>query len=175
MKPRLKTSGKWTEFPKEYIKQIQEVFSEAFADRLQNAKLIVEGRIYSKEVLLRVGFLEKGRLAQPNFECSVDYSPEKQDAVDRIYNCIDATASMMQDYFDSDGEVEFPYTWQPTDFQGQKVYLQYSTENSELEAEANKILGVADDSLVKEHEDEPEIEEVQDSVEKDPDDDGTRH
>ncbi|KYG63855.1 hypothetical protein AZI86_13635 [Bdellovibrio bacteriovorus] len=150
MNPRLKSSKKWTAFPKEYSDQIQAVFEENFAQYLDDAELIIEGRIYQEEIMLRVGYLEKGRLSQANFEISMNYSREKQDAVKRIHNCVDAAASMMMDYVENEGQVDFPYTWKEVPFQGNKIYMQFNTENSSLEAQANKLLGVNEESLVQE-------------------------
>lgn len=156
MNPRLKTSKKWTAFPKEYSDQIQSVFAENFASYLKNAELIIEGRIYPEEIVLRVGYHEKNRLAQANFEVSMNYSQEKQDAISKIHSCVDAAASMMLDYLENDAEVDFPYTWKEVDFQGQKLFLQFNTENSSLEAEANKLLGIDEDTLLVDEEDESE-------------------
>lgn len=152
MNPRLKSSKKWTGFPKEYSDQIQAVFKENFAQYLEEGELIIEGRIYTEEIVLRVGYLEKGRLAQANFEVSMNYSQDEQDAVKRIHNCVDAAASMMMEYLENDGEVDFPYTWKEFPFQGKKIYLQFSTENTSLEEQANKLLGVDDESLYHEEE-----------------------
>ncbi len=163
MNPRLKSSKKWTNFPKEYSDQIQAVFNENFAQYLEDAELIIEGRIYTEEIVLRVGYHEAGRLAQANFEVSMNYSQEQQDAVSRIHNCVDAAASMMMEYFEKEGEVDFPYVWQEFPFQGKKLYLQYSTENSNLEAEANRLLGIEDESIVYE---EAESEDALSRAEK---------
>ncbi len=157
MQPRLKSSKKWTAFPSEYSEQIETVFKENFAKQLSAGKLIIEGRIYPEEILLRVGLNEKGKLAQANFEVSMDSSPSKKDAVERIHNCIDAAASMMLEYFENDGDVEFPRVWQEYPFQGQALYLQYSTENTDLEAQANALLGDdAEEALVHEEDTEEE-------------------
>lgn len=153
MNPRLTSSKKWTKFPKEYLSQIEQAFSDAFAAQLATGKLLIEGRIYPEEIMLRVGFLEKGRLQQANFEVSINYSQQDQDAVDRIYNCIDAAASMMGEYFASEGDVDFPRSWKEYDFDGKMIFVQYSTENSDLEAEANKLLGLDDNALVQEEQD----------------------
>ena len=153
MNPRLKSSKKWTAFPKEYSDQIQTVFKENFAQYLDGADLIVEGRIYPEEVTLRVGYLEKGRLTQANFEVSMNYSSEQQDTVQRIHNCIDAAASMMLEYLETDGEVDFPYVWKEIPFQGKKLFMQFNTENSSLEAEANRLLGLEEGTLLTEEED----------------------
>jgi hypothetical protein len=150
MNPRLKTSKKWTEFPKEYLTQIQDVFQETFKKHLEHAKLIVEGRIYTEEILLRVGVLEKGRLAQINFEVSMNYSTKTKDAVDRIHDAIDAVASLMNDYFASNGEIEFPLTWQEFEFNKRSLYIQFTTVNSTLEAEADALLGKSFEEMVQE-------------------------
>lgn len=150
MNPRLKSSKKWTSFPKEYSDQILTVFTENFAQYLDQGELIIEGRIYPEEILLRVGYLEKGRLAQANFEISMNYSQEDQDAVKRIHNCVDAAASMMLEYLENDGEVDFPYLWKEVPFEGKNLFLQFNTENSSLEAEANKLLGLDEDALLRE-------------------------
>lgn len=154
MQPRLKTSKKWTAFPKEYQDQIEKVFHENFSEQLGQNKLIIEGRIYPEEVLLRVGIGEKGRLTQANFEVSMAYDAKKKDAVERIHNCIDAAASMMMDYFDADTDVEFPRVWQEYPFQGHKIYLQYTTVNTDLEAQADALLGEDSEALVTEEENE---------------------
>lgn len=169
MVPRLKSSKKWTNFPKEYSDQIQAVFKENFAQYLEDAELIIEGRIYSEEITLRVGYHQKGRLVQANFETSMNYSQDEQDAVSRIHNCVDAAASMMMEYFDQDGDVDFPYTWKEFPFQGKKLYLRFSSENSELEAEADRLLGIDRDAMVSEEtEDDDALTRAEQSEELSP-------
>jgi hypothetical protein len=166
MNPRLKTSKKWTAFPGEYVAQIQSVFSESFAKYLREAKLVVEGRIYPEEILLRVGVLEKDRLSQANFEVSMNYSPKTKDAVERIHDCIDAAASMMNDYFESNGEAEFPRTWQEFDFNKKAIFLQFTTVNSDLESQANALLGQSfEDMVLEEKETEDAIDHATEKAE----------
>ena len=160
MKPRRESSKKWTSLPKEYIQQIHEVFTENFATHLKNSKLIVEGRIYPEEVILRVGSLENGRLRQINFEASLDTDPKALNAPDQILVAIDALASMMAEYYETgnsemeNGEMKdqeddtkelestkhFPQIWQKIEIKKKTLWVQFSTENSELEAQANKLL-----------------------------------
>lgn len=159
MKPRLKTSKKWTTFPTDYISQIEDVFKQAFGEKLRAFKMLIEGRIYTDEILLRVGLLEKGRLMQANFEVSMPYSRAKQDAQDRIHNCIDAAASMMNEWLESGGEVDFPRTWKEFEFEKNSLFVQYTTENTELEAQADALLGTEAPELLNEE------EEVEDALE----------
>lgn len=165
MNPRLKSSKKWTSFPKEYLSQIEQAFRENFAKQLDKSKLIVEGRIYPEEVLLRVGVLEQGRLKQANIEASMDYSREKANAAEKIHHCIDAAASMLAEYFAADGDPDFPRNWTEYDFEKQKVYLQFTTVNSDLEAQADALLGEsAEESLL--HLEEEDAEETEDDGEE---------
>jgi len=150
MNPRMKNSKKWTAFPKDYVSQIEDVFKQNFKKHLAASKLIIEGRIYTEEILLRVGVQEKGRLTQANFEVSMNYSTKEKDAVERIHDCIDAAASMMAEYYDSNGEAEFPRTWFEYEFNKRKLFLQFSTENSDLEAQADELLGKSFEEMVQE-------------------------
>jgi hypothetical protein len=157
MKPRLPQSKKWTALPKEYITQIEDVFRQGFAAHLAGKKLIIEGRVYPSEITLRVGILESGAISQRNFEVSIEYSAKKKDAVERIHNAIDAAASMMNEYFEDPETDDFPRAWKEFDFDQQKVFLQYSTVNTELEAKADALLGESAEDLVIE---EPETEDA---------------
>ena len=152
MNPRLKSSKKWTNFPKDYSDQIQAVFKENFGSYFDEttAELLVEGRIYSEEIMLRIEFCEKGRLAHANFEVSINYSQETEEAIARIHSCVDAAASMMMEYFEQEGDVDFPYSWKDFTFQGKKVYLKFSSTNANLEAEANRLLGLHPEGLLNE-------------------------
>ncbi len=153
MKPRVLSSKKWTPFPKDFVNQIEQAFSEAFPDLFKNAKLIIDGRIYPEEILLRVGYLEKGRLHQNNFETSVNHLPGKQDTIERIHHLIDAAASLMNEYIQSEGEVDFPRQWKEYDFDQIPIWVQYTTVNTELESEADRLLGLSKSQLVNEDSD----------------------
>lgn len=157
MRPRLVTSTKWTAFPKAYIDQIQEVFQEAFAEQLQTGKFVVEGRLYPEEICLRVGYLAQGRLQQNNFEVSIDYSGLTGDAQARIHSCIDAAASLMNEFFLAEGDVELPLNWKNFDFNSVELWVQYNTINSALEAEADALLGKSPLGLVQEDDEDIEF------------------
>ena len=91
MNPRLSNSKKWTAFPGDFIDQIKEALLETFGPQLRGSELIIEGRIYSSEILLRLGFKEPKALKQNNFEVSIEYKQDQ--AVDRIHDAIDAVKS----------------------------------------------------------------------------------
>lgn len=166
LNPRLKSSKKWTAFPKEYTEQIESVFRENFGAPLKEFEMRIEGRIYQEEILLRVGLYKKGQLRQANFEVSMDYSPKAQDAVERIYNCIDAAGSMVAEYLENE-DFDFPRSWEENPFQNRKVYLQFTSENSDLEAQANELLGESSEALI--HDEESEAEDALERAEVLPD------
>lgn len=161
MTPRLKSSKKWTGFPGDFQDQIKESLIEHFGKELRGAELIIEGRIYPEEILVRLGFLRKGELTQHNFEVSVLYKEDT--AISQIHFCIDAAASLMNEYLiaeasssaeDEPSEVDFPRTWKEIEFEGQALSCQYTTVNSRLEAAADELLGIHEDSLVQGEDDD---------------------
>jgi hypothetical protein len=176
MKPRLAVSKKWTELPPEFVKKARQVFVDEFQPEAKRGEFILEGRIYPTEVLVRLGYIESGRLKQVNFEASMDLAPLPAPApateasagqaapssMDRLFTCIDALGSVIEEYFDRDpvdGEengddviMDIPDMWQSYDFEGEKVYLQHSTVNTTLEAEADRLLGISQKALVHENE-----------------------
>ena len=148
MIPRKKESKKWSAIPTELLKQIKSLFEDNFSSNLIDKTLKIEGRIYPTEVLMRIGINNKGELRYQNFEVSIDHSPEKQNTVQMITIAVDAIASLMVDYFENEEEHEMPYIWQEHPFENQKLWLQFSSTNSDLEAEANKLLGLKEENAL---------------------------
>lgn len=158
MKARKKESKKWSQLPPELSKQIKEVFEENFKAQLVGKSLSIDGRIYPTEILMRLGINTKGELRFQNFEVSVDHSPEKQNTLPQIHLAVDVIASILFDYFENNEDHDIPYVWQEFPFEKEKIWLQSNTENSSLEAEADKLLGLEpnDDSMLKETEEDME-------------------
>lgn len=171
MNPRYKISQKWTAFPPEFSEQIRSIFVQNFEKQLgKTMSLSVDGRIYQKEITLRIGLHSKGELKHFNFEASVDLPPNPANDENKIFETIsvavDALASLVAEYFENDQDIELPYTWTESTFEGKKVWVQHSTENPDLEAEANKLLGLADDDGVLKNADDEKSEDVLDATEE---------
>lgn len=149
MEPRLKNSNKWTAIPKDYLKQVQNALKQSFPIQSKAGEWVTEGRIYPSELLIRLGYLEKGRLHQANFEVSVEYDAKKDNVTDLLGLAIDVGASLLEEYFGADSNEDFPRIWQPFDVEKRQVFVQFSGTNSKLENEANRILGLKDDDLVQ--------------------------
>lgn len=149
MNPRLNSSKTWTEFPSEFLDQVQDLVTETFEDHLiEGASLHMEGRIYQEEILFRLGIKTEGQLTQNNFECSAQYNPTSQNAKKVMHHCIEASAAMMAEFFELEEDADFPREWAPFNFEGTPLFMQYTTINTELEAEADRLLGSIDTSLV---------------------------
>jgi hypothetical protein len=177
MDPRKKASrpGKSTNLPKEFMDNVKVVFAQAFKKQLKGKPLLVEGRIYPDEILLSVGFKEEAKaLRQTNFEASIDHNGK--DVLKKLNLCVDAISSMMLQFFDADGDIDLPKQWSPFKFENDTIHLQSTGRNTELEAEANKILGLKseDELLIDEAEERalagesPDEEEDLPEVDEDP-------
>lgn len=114
---------------------------DAFKNSLSGTILVVEGRIYSHEIGLRVGFRQATELRQNNFEVSMDFDPSKENALEQIYRLIDVLAVVMNEYFDGKPSSTLPTSWKEIQFDGRPVHFQFSTVNTDLEAAADEILG----------------------------------
>jgi hypothetical protein len=153
MEPRLPTSRQWTQFPAELLKQMRSVFQEGFGAQLGKATIEIEGRIYPQELLLSLGFSRSNQLKQPNFEISLGYDSKKDNVLKLMHTLFDAMGALFDQYFQLPDDSEFPRYWEEMDFEGKKLFVQYSTKNSKLEDEANKLLGVSGGDLLNDEED----------------------
>lgn len=190
--PRLSSSIKWSEIPDEFLAKVRAVFQGQFKAQAAVGEFIVDGQIYTEEVVLRVGYVEQGRLKQINFEASMNlkgasnkafsaaptditadgevlapqFETQNADEVadgadaqstlmDRLFSCVDILGSLMEEYFEGGEDIDkidIPLHWKGYEFEGEEIYLQYSTVNTKLEEEANRLLGLIGDSLVNERE-----------------------
>ena len=147
MEPRQKNSKKWTKIPQELLLQIKEALEQSFQDFRDKGAFIAEGKLYASELLLRLGFLESGRLQQHNFEASLDYDFKKENLLQLIHFATDCTSSMMAEFFESKN-TEFPKEWTHFTIENRSVFLKHSTVNSDLENQADALLGEANEALV---------------------------
>lgn len=149
LKPRLKSSLKWTSVPDELLKQIVTVCRENFPAKAKKGKFLATGHIYAEEILFQLGYLENNRVRQLNFNVSVQFNPRKDNALKMIHLALDCAASLMSNHFEEDDE-EGPTEWEAIAVEGRTVYFCMTTENTELESEADRLLGQHADDLVKE-------------------------
>jgi hypothetical protein len=140
--------------PPEFCAQIESTVKQVYAPFLQGYEHEVEGRIYPEEMMLRLGFFRPGALRQANFEASLAYKADKDKAIERIYLAVDVLGQMIEEYFrnstEEDADLDLPLIWEPQTYQGSEIFVQYTTVNTRLEAEADRLLGAdADLGLVR--------------------------
>jgi len=142
MQPRLSSSKKWTAIPKELVVQIKNVFKKSFQQHIGNGTVTADGRIYPEEIVISVGVkLPEQKLKESHWLVSIGYKKGKDDVLKLLNLALDAQGSLFEQFFTSENDYDFPRTWAEVDFEGRKIYVQYSTVNEELEAEADKLLG----------------------------------
>jgi hypothetical protein len=151
MQARLKTSQQWTPFPEELCQLCVDVLSERFCEEygLENSQFVVEGRIFNNEILGRFGLKIQGQLKQPNFEISMDFDGEKDKALPMIQKSMDLVDHLWTEFLEEDMEdKDLSPLWQSLEFNSLTYHYRYSTINSELEQEADKLLQEYEKKLV---------------------------
>ena len=149
MEPRLPTSKQWTQVPPELLQQMKSVFEEGFKAQLGNAVVALEGRIYPKELLFSLGFRRPNQLKQPNFQISLGYDAQKENVLKLIHTIFDAMGALFDEYFKTNDDSEFPRLWDQLEYEKKKLFVQYSTENTDLKKKADELLGLPpDDGLL---------------------------
>ncbi|MES2962951.1 MAG: hypothetical protein V4760_03605, partial [Bdellovibrionota bacterium] len=148
--PRLATSKVSTAVPPEFLAKVRGVFEKQFEIETDLGEFIADGLIFPDEVVLRIGYLESGRLKQINFEASMDIKKTKladSDAttpvgtMERLYTLIDVLGSLMEEYFQAgqiEDDMDLPLSWREMEFEGETVYIQHTTVNTRLEEEADR-------------------------------------
>lgn len=168
MEPRRKTNKKIrsTNLPPEYLKNIEELFNKAFQRQLKGRKVLVEGRMFPQELILSVGYLPDPKgLRQVNFEASIDHSAK--DVFEKLGVAVDAISSLMDQYMESEEALELPLEWTAYDFEKTKVFLRTNGRNTQLESEANKLLGTdTNEAFYSEGEDDTEFSETMKEVDE---------
>lgn len=170
MTPRLESSKKWTPLPTELAGQIVSALKDNFKELAKTGEFIAEGQIFPSETLMRLGYLEGGRLIQINAEVSCQYDFEKDNITKILHLCIDCAASLLASYFDNP-EQEIPREWKPQKFEKRDVFIQFSTINTNLEQQADKLLGDIQSELVQGDDSKEETDAIKSMLGVDTDED----
>jgi hypothetical protein len=120
---------------------IRESIQEDFKDFLADKELIVQGVLYLKEVILSVGYREKGGIRQRNFEASLDFDLNTQNPMDLIHAALDSIGAMMSQWIEADGDINVPLSWTKFTIDNKDIWLCSTNINSDIEAQADAILG----------------------------------
>tara|TARA_B100000609_G_scaffold136461_1_gene109233 strand:- start:85062 stop:85613 length:552 start_codon:yes stop_codon:yes gene_type:complete len=163
VQPRKKTSTKRTSIPNELLEQIEDLILSNFRDQLKRRIPVVSGSIFPEEIVLGVGLQVPKQLKNPRFDVSVDYNPKKDNAQKMIHLCVDVLGGLFEKLVLEEADEDFPRIWESFEFENRKVYIQYGTTNLNLEAEADALLGLDNEDLMK-FDDEDEALESADSI-----------
>ncbi len=161
MEARLKTSVQWTPFPSELCENAVLVLNERFKQEydLEKGEFTVEGRIYNQEIVGRFGLRFNNQLKQHNFEISFDFDPEKDKALELIQDSMDLVEHLWTEFLEEDrDDSELSPLWQSLLYKKTNYYFRYTTVNSQLELEADKLLSQFEKKLVYDTPDEQELE-----------------
>jgi hypothetical protein len=182
MEPRLKSSKQWTPIPPDYIRQVKEALLGHFPDKSKTGEWIMDGRIYSEELLVRMGYHEEGKIKQITFELSTQYVAQRDSMTDLLSLVVDVAANLLETAFSSATDDAFPRSWQEYAVEKKRIFIQYSSANTKLEEEANRLLGETTDTLLRGHEEDDEAETLKNIIkaklgvdDEDSDDDGSVH
>lgn len=133
------------------------VFEKSFAGHLgKGSRVEIQGRIYPSELLLSVGFSRPNQLKQPNFEISASYDSSKDNVLKVFHLLFDAAGALFDQYFQATEDNDFPRYWEEIDFEKRKIFVQYSTKNTDLESQADELLGKNSDALMQEPDEDSE-------------------
>ena len=153
MEPRLKSSTKWSPFPEELCQQAASALTERFSKDydLEDKKFVVEGFIYREEIIGRYGLQVDGQIKQYNFEVSLEYDSEKDNALELIQKSMDVVEHLWTELFEEDLEDgELSNQWQTMPHEKRMYFYRYSTVNTDLEQQADQLLEQYDKKLVYE-------------------------
>ncbi len=167
MDPRLKSSVKWSPFPKELCAQTQKVLKKRFQEEydLEKSQFVVEGRIYREEILGRYGLRVNDQLKQHNFEISFEFDSKKQKVLELIHKSMDLVEHLWTELLEENlDDSDLSKQWQTINFDRRKYFHRYSTVNTALEEEADRLLSQYKKKLVY---DDPDKENTTDNGNKD--------
>lgn len=172
MQPRLSSSRKWTVLPKELMAQVKSIFTESFQSHIGGDSIETEGRIYPEEILMRLSIVPQKGLKQRGFEVSLQYKKDKDNVLKLVHLAVDAIGSLFEQLFASQDDHDFPRVWQEVDFEGRTIFIQYTTANTALEDEANRLLGEHGNNDLAQGEwaDDTSADQIKASLGIDPDD-----
>jgi hypothetical protein len=171
IEPKNTNNEAFTKLPTELLEAIIEVFEESFEEPAQNGKFMSFGQVHAGEMVLRVGYLKEGSIAQINFDTSNEVSGSEAQIIASLEEMVAATKELFLDYFKNKNLDSFSYHWNPltASKKSGQVYYKMDSTNTSLEEQANALLGEEDseqnDSLIKgPMEDSEEIEKIVESL-----------
>lgn len=156
------------ELPKDFTSIVKEVYTTNFAEGLKHlAKMqkvknsfVVQGAIYTNEIVMSVSLVSEGVMAATTIYCSVDFDPTASTptAQDLLNICVDAVGSLYGTLLDpafpkrveqlAAGTLsaleEIPLEWTKVEFENRRVWLLVDKSNPTLDQMTDKWLAEND-------------------------------
>ncbi len=159
----------YTAFPEELLSAIKEAFEEEFEEQAQEGEFFSFGRIYQGEIVLKVGYLGTGNIAQVNFNTSIEASGSEASVIPAVENLVFSSKELFVDYFKNKNLENFSYHWNPMN-SSSKVSYKFDACNTSLENQADALLEdspspiEAEGLIVGDMSDSDEIEKIVDTL-----------
>ncbi len=165
--PKNENNTAYTLFPVELLEAIKDAFAEEFEAQANEGKFITFGRIYQGEIVLRVGYLKNNTIKQANFDTSTEASGSEASVISALESLVFNTKELFIDLFKNNNLENFSYHWNEMN-SSSKVSYKFDATNTDLEAEANALLGesetVSEGLIVGDMSDSDEIEKIVDTL-----------
>jgi hypothetical protein len=140
IQPKDERNKAFTAFPAELLEAIKDSFSEDFKSASNEGSFISFGQIHPTEIILRVGYIKDGEISQVNFDCSTESSGSEASVIKSIEELVFTAKELFVDFFKNGKLEHFSYHWNPFG-SSSKVYYKLDRTNTDLEAQANALLG----------------------------------
>ncbi len=169
IKSRLESSTQWTQLPKDWCKEVENLLTSQLK-KTSNGKDLspgsfhVLGRVFPQEILLVMGRSEKSRLFQKNIFISFDIEFEEASdkTQEKLFKAVDVGALLLEKALSVRDKDFIPtLLWEEYEYEEILFYNKWDTQNTMLEIEANKILGISDEALINETEDSENTESIE--------------
>ena len=156
MERRLTSESKFSTLPVDYLKMVNEVFSNHFEEGLKlyqthlpESYFEAHGQVYADEVILSVSLLTPNQLAGNTVYASGDFNPKASSPTvqDLLDACVDAIASVYSHLLDiekpeivenfADESLSAlenaPFEWAVVDSNKRKIYVKLDKSNPQMD------------------------------------------
>ncbi len=138
--PKNKRNTAYTPLPTELLTAIKNNFKEDFEKHGNKGSFFTFGRVYQGEIILRIGYVKKNSLMQINFDTSIQTINSKLSVIESLESLVFSTKELFIDYFKNNNLEHFSYHWNLIN-EKSNVFYKFHSTNTELELQANILLG----------------------------------
>lgn len=150
--PRKKDSKKSSDLPKEFLRNVEQLFAQQFKKSLQGAEILCGAQLYSEEIQFCVSICRARSLAGASIYVSSDIPKEtfeKPEMVTEVLkSMVDIIASWLSQTLSNEAGLESLVqeiqkqgkSWQSFEWEKQAMYIRFDKTNMVLEKAADDFL-----------------------------------